>query len=605
MGIETFQGSGRLGALALRLAEAHELRSILALVADEVCTSLSTPDCVIYLVDNTGPEQRLVQSAAWGTKNPTRGLVLDAPLSLGWGEGIVGAAAATRTPQRISDTKVDDRHVDDLGSGRSELAVPILIRDDVVGVIDTEHPEVGHYGEGHLQVLRQIAALASLQLQAAMADESMRASVAAHEKVTAQLSAAVMSDPLTGVANRRAFDRELSSRVRSGALFWTCLLDLDGFKDLNDAHGHQSGDEALKTVAYVLESVIGTERMTFVARTGGDEFSIITSMGRAELQTALESMLGQITSQTTHIGHLSASVGIASGADREVLRRADDAMLIAKELGGNRVVDHATVGNHLAALEHRRSWRERAKSLVTGDDLHLEYQPIVALDPQVATAPLAFEALLRITDGHGTTTADLVEAVTRYRLDQTLDKRLLLHVLDVLQVQPGLVVAHNWSRRSFDVESGLVTTLLDELDRRSLDPSGLIVEITEHAGIENPERFQRAIRELRSHGVRVALDDLGAGWSSFKFLSQTPVDIIKLDGEWTQQICTNTIARELVTATVRCAGVTGAVVVAEWIETIEQLETMRDLGVEWGQGYLLSPPAPLLAQLGDFPDSAL
>ena len=105
------------------------------------------------------------------------------------------------------------------------------------------------------------------------------------------------------------------------------------------------------------------------------------------------------------------------------------------------------------------------------------------------------------------------------------------------------------------------------------------------------------MRSLRNEGVKIALDDLGAGWTSFKFLADTPVDIIKLDGEWTQQTRTNPIAEELVASTVRCAEHSGAVVVAEWIETEAQRQALLELGVHWGQGYLLGAPAGLATWL--------
>ena len=575
-----------IGALAIRVARARELTELLTFVSDWVCQALDTPDCVVYL-PMPNDEKRLVQSAAWGKKNPGSTDEVDDPLALAIGQGVVGAAAATATSQIVVDTRTDPRHVADVGSGRSELAVPIVSQDEVIGVIDTEHPAADFYGEADRQLLEQVAAVVAGQVRAAIAVAKLQAS-----------REAVLVDPLTGLANRRGLDESVSARALAGELFWACVFDLDGFKRINDVHGHDAGDEALVAVAHLLANRLGHEKTSTIARSGGDEFVVLTAMPYHDLRSAMESLLDEITWCATHLGHISASIGLASGSDASTVHRADDAMAIAKELGGNRVVNHADVLTRIARLEEMRSWRDRAKDLLNSDDLHLVYQPILPLDVQADATPLALEALLRITDVERTTTADFVEALTRYRLDLELDHRTLAEVLDVLQVQSDVSIAHNWSARSFDSEHGLVWALLDELHRRQIDPARLIVEVTEHAAIEAPERFQVALRCLRREGVRVALDDLGSGWSSFRFLNETPVDILKLDGEWTQQAHRNPVAHEMIQSTVRCAELTGATVVAEWIETPEQRDAMLDLGIKWAQGYLLQPPAELTSMGG-------
>ena len=585
----------QVGQLALRLAQVSELSALLTLVSDWVCRAIDTPDCVVYLVETFDGSQALVQSAAWGLKRNGLLGVTD-PLRLSFGEGVVGSAAQTGTSQLIVDTRTDARHIADEGSGRSELAVPIVVQGEVVGVIDSEHPDPGHYGESERLVLEQVSALVGGQLQAAMAVARLKASLTSQAELSARLRTAVMTDPLTGLANRRAVERELADRVVERREISACVFDLDGFKGINDTHGHAAGDDALRAIAQLMHQRLGAEPETLVARTGGDEFVVLTMVGAERLQSLLQSVLDEIPLVAARLGHVSSSVGVATGVDREVVRRADDAMTIAKELGGNRVVHYANVPERIARLEEQRSWRERVAALLAGDDLRLHFQPIVPLDPNAVPAPLAYEALLRIADGR-TKTAEFIDAVIRYRQDVNLDLTLLGQILDVLQVHPTLTIAQNWSPRSLDPGQGNVWTLLEELHRRQIDPSRLVIEITEHTAIEHTKRFQVAVRSLRNEGVKIALDDLGAGWTSFKFLADTPVDIIKLDGEWTQQTRTNPIAEELVASTVRCAEHSGAVVVAEWIETEAQRQALLELGVHWGQGYLLGAPAGLATWL--------
>ncbi len=585
----------QVGQLALRLAQVSELSALLTLVTDWVCQKLDTPDCVIYLVEKLDESPSLVQSAAWGCKRHAVLGVAD-PLRLAFGEGVVGAAAQSATSQLVADTHADQRHIADTGSGRSELAVPIVVQGEVIGVIDSEHPKPSHYRERERLALEQICALVGGHLQASMTAARLKSSLASQAELSSRLRSAVMTDPLTGLANRRAVERELGDRVAEGRSVWACVFDLDGFKGINDTHGHAAGDEALRTIGQVMQTRLGAHPGTVVARTGGDEFVVVTTAPIEQLHVSLRTVLDEIPFVSAHLGHVSASVGISSGADRAVVRRADDAMTIAKELGGNRIIDYANVPDRIARLEEHRSWRERVAVLLDSDDLYLHFQPIVPLDPAAVPAPIAYEALLRIDDGK-TRTSEFIDAVTHYRQDVALDQRLLGHILDVLQVHPTLTIAHNWSPRSLDPGQGLVWTLLEELHRRQIDPSRLVIEVTEHTAIEHTKRFQVAVRSLRKEGVKIALDDLGAGWTSFKFLHETPVDIIKLDGEWTQQTRTNPIAEELVASTVRCAEHTGAEVVAEWIETEDQRQALQELGVTWGQGYLLGAPNALATWL--------
>ena len=591
---EGMANTDRIGELAIRIARVAALNELLMQVSDWVCQALNTPDCVIYLpmIDD---ETQLVQSAAWGQKNPSALPQVDDPLALRVGQGVVGAAAATGISQIVVDTRTDPRHIADVGSGISELAVPIISQGEVIGVIDTEHPEPGHYDENARLLVEQVAAVVAGQVRAAVAVAKLQASLAAEEAMGMSLREAVLTDALTCLANRRCLDGSIAQRHANGEVFWACVLDLDGFKRINDVHGHGAGDEVLVAVAQLLADRLGQDPTSLIARTGGDEFVVLTAMPVNDLRTAMESLLDEITWCTSHLGHISASIGVASGRDAATVHRADDAMAIAKELGGNRVVHHAEASGRIARLAELRAWRDRAKTLLASDGLHLVYQPIMPLDSGDHSAPLALEALVRLPDGEHTSTARFVDALSRYRLDVDLDRRTLGEVLDVLQVQNDVSIAHNWSARSFDSEQGLVWELLDELHRRQIDPTRLIVEVTEHVAIEAPDRFQVALRCLRREGVRVALDDLGAGWSSFRFLNESPVDILKLDGDWTQQAHVNPIAHELIQATLRCASITGATVVAEWIETPEQRDTMLELGVQWGQGYWLQPPAELTA----------
>lgn len=264
-------------------------------------------------------------------------------------------------------------------------------------------------------------------------------------------------------------------------------------------------------------------------------------------------------------------------------------MLVAKRLGGNRIIDHASVLGEISDLHRQRAWHATITELLAAHHFSLAFQEIARLDG--TESPPVFEALLRVEDADFDI-GELIGAAVGTGLDVEIDRWVLHRVLDVLQVHADVVIAQNWSPRSFE-QLGLVEDLAAELELRRVDPSRLIIEITEHASIAEPERFAVTVATLRELGVRVALDDLGAGWTSFRLLEAVEIDIIKLDGAWVRQVHTNPIAREMIATTVRCAKLFDLTVIAEWIEDRNDLHALQTLGVEWGQGYHFGKPRPL------------
>lgn len=567
------ESEDRLGQLAFELSSSEDLNEVLTIIARHTMEVLGYEDCVIYLVDPADPLY-LEQRAAWGPKNPEGTFVQD-PIKLRIGQGIVGNCAATKTAIVIDDTELDERHVSDTGSGRSELAVPIMFRGQTLGVIDSEHPAVGFYSIEDQHAVAAIAALASAQVRATRAIE--------------QLADAANRDFLTGVSNRRSFDESLWAISADRRVHCIAWLDIDGFKQVNDLYGHHAGDQILRAVANQLTDVFGSDPQATIARLGGDEFGVISLRPMRHVRANLEKVIDGISEMTSRFGQVGVSAGIACGADNSVARRADDAMLIAKRLGGGRLVDHLSEPELVAELEQERSWRATIADMLSSQALELVFQEIRRLDG--SGEPLVYEALLRAPQVSGGIGA-LISAAVQTGYDVEIDRWVLGRVLEVLQIHPNIAIAQNWSPRSFD-RLGLTATLRSELEIRNIDPSRLIIEITEYASIDDPRKFAESVEELRSIGVRVALDDLGAGWTSFRIFDEVEIDVIKLDGAWVRQVHTNPVAREMVAATVRCARLLDVAVVAEWIEDEHDLAAIRALGVEYGQGYYLGSPRPL------------
>ena len=421
-----------------------------------------------------------------------------------------------------------------------------------------------------------------------------------------EVLAQARTDELTGLPNRRALlDRasEVLAGADAGRPAALLLLDLDGFKEVNDSLGHAAGDELLRQIAPRLVDAVGPDGLA--ARLGGDEFAVLLPDAALDdaLATAsrIERRLGAPFPLEGIRVHVGASIGVATApvpaSDvTDLLRCADVAMYAAKTSEDERIrvylPDCGTGdGDRLRTMEELRD------GLRTGQ-LRVHLQPQVALDDGRV---VGVEALVRWQ--HPTRgllmPADLLPAAVQAGL---------LRELGGTVVELALAAARRWwpaARIPVSVNlSAADVTDLDlpgkvaaALDRHGLPAEALTVELVEDTLMSDPERGRTVLQQLRELGVRTSIDDYGSGYSSLAYLRRLPADEVKLDRSLTTDLSTDHLARTIVEYTVAMAHALGLAVVAEGVEDAATAEVLRQLGCDRGQGYAFGRPMPVVTFL--------
>jgi diguanylate cyclase (GGDEF)-like protein/PAS domain S-box-containing protein len=428
----------------------------------------------------------------------------------------------------------------------------------------------------------------------------------------AQLQHMADHDPLTGLLNRRSFERELDQHIarveRYGPEGSALVLDIDRFKHINDTLGHNIGDELIVKVAQTLRTRLRDSDV--LARLGGDEFAVLLPRGgpREAAQVA-ESILAAVRSQSvlTAAGRrrpITASIGVALFGEtehmtgEEVLVNADLAMYDAKESGRDRA---ATYSHERGAsrMKARITWAERIREALEEDRFTLYAQPIVELDSGEVRQ---HELLLRMLDQQGDVIppAAFIGIAERFDLMQELDRWVVARAIRYMGEQRragrDLVFEVNISGSSTG-DPDLLTVIERELRDSAIDPVNLVLEVTETTAVANIPRAQQFAARLAELGCRFALDDFGAGFGSFYYLKHLPFDLLKIDGEFVRSCTTNQTDQLLIRAAVDIARGLGKRTIAEYVGDDETMELLRRLGVDYAQGFHIGHPAPLAQAL--------
>jgi diguanylate cyclase (GGDEF)-like protein/PAS domain S-box-containing protein len=441
-------------------------------------------------------------------------------------------------------------------------------------------------------------------------------------RLAEQVSHQARHDPLTGLANRREFERRLDQAVaeaRAGHARHTLLfLDLDRFKPVNDTGGHGAGDELLRLVAASLKRELRAGDT--LARLGGDEFgALLAHCGEEGASRVADKLLqvvaglrlawdGRIHSVGVSIGAVTvdaATIGPAGPANAEgLMRAADAACYIAKEKGRHRVHHYRADDSELARRQGDADAATRVQRALREDLFELHAQPIV---PSGGPDPgLHVEVLLRLADGEGTTPPmGFIPAAERYDLMPAIDRWVIANTLDLVARAaaagtPLHTVAINLSGASF-AEDDFLPFVTERIAASGVDPRLLCFEITETAAVASLERASAAMRELRALGCRFALDDFGSGMSSFAYLKDLPVDVLKIDGRFVRDIAKDRAGRAIVASITSIGHSMGLSTVAEFVENEEIADLLRTMEVDYLQGYLLGRPRPLAEMLFDAP----
>ena len=408
-------------------------------------------------------------------------------------------------------------------------------------------------------------------------------------------------DPLTNLYNRRrfheVFDRmlALSSRYRrTGALLF---LDLDQFKYVNDLSGHQAGDALLLLVASSLRDAI--RHSDVLARLGGDEFALVMPEGGAEqaiyMANKLQHDLRQVEFSANGRQHkISCSIGITLFPDHgrdlgELLANADMAMYQAKDAGGGRWHLFSPDEQAKELLASRAKWRERINQALIEEAFELHFQPIFDIRKKRITR---YETLVRMRDNVGRLVFpdNFIPVAEQSGQIHEIDRWVIHQSIDRVRANPGLSLSINLSGRVLD-DPSLLKWFHEELQQSGIDPSDLIVEITETAAVANVQDAISFMRDIKALGCRFALDDFGSGFSSFAYLRQLPVDIVKIDGAFIQNLPNSAEDQLFVKALTDVARGLGKTTVAEFVENAETLALLESFGVDYAQGYHIGRPA--------------
>jgi len=428
-------------------------------------------------------------------------------------------------------------------------------------------------------------------------------------------------DSLTGLPNRNMFvgelDRTIARAQRQGGEFAVCFIDLDRFKTINDTLGHDAGDELLKVMAERLRAAV--RKSDLVARLGGDEFVVLLEGGpAADLAEVADKLLAAIGEHVTINGCqflVTGSIGVglypANGDDSAtLLKHADAAMYLAKENGKNNVQFYT---DELAGMATRQFELESALRLaLVREELVLHYQPKV----DVSSGDIVgLEALVRwhhpqrglVAPGEFIPLAEergLIVPIGRWVV--TTACRQIRAWRDAGLATPPVAV--NLSARQF-ADTRLIEDFATAMQESGVDPSDLEIELTESVLVADPERANEVLRRLHEMGVRIAIDDFGTGYSSLSYLKRFPAQTVKIDRSFIRGLPSDRDDTAITQAVIAMAHSLGLRVVAEGVETADQLGLLQSLHCDEVQGYLLGRPAPageiaVRLQFGSVPASA-
>ena len=434
-----------------------------------------------------------------------------------------------------------------------------------------------------------------------------------------QLNYQASHDALTRLINRLEFDRRIVRLLAHEPLenceHALCYMDLDHFKIINDTCGHFAGDELLRQVSKVLLKAV--RNRDTLARLGGDEFGVL--MEHCSLEQALrvtKTILREIEDyrffwqgQSFKIG---ISIGLVAISDKtrnltELLKQADAACYSAKHLGRNRVHTYQVDDSEIARQHGDIQWTTRIKDALEFDRFSLYAQAIHQLSPQTSPGnkEVRYELLLRMQDENKGVISPSVflPAAERYDLMIKIDEWVIEHVFNLLRENPAFVkkmksISINLSGKSLtDVD--FLASIISRLRISGIDASKICFEITETAVISNLNAAIHFISALKALGCCFALDDFGSGLSSFFYLKNLPVEYLKIDGMFVKDILTEPLDKEMVKSMNDIGHVMHMKTVAEFVESADIAAQLKEIGIDYAQGFCFSNPQPFEQLLGN------
>jgi diguanylate cyclase (GGDEF)-like protein len=582
--------------LAILTQLTRELRASLAfaellqLIAERCAELLGTSRASIRLLDPSAT--RLLAVCRAGSS-----LHLNPNEEFKVGEGLVGWIVEHGEPLRTGSAEADPRFLPRPGMREalgSFVGVPLAAGDTILGVLCASSAERDAFSAQHEEHLTLLAGIAAPHIEIARRDFVVR-------------------DPLTGLFNHAHFhetlEREIDRSVAYGLPFSLVIADMDEFKSVNDARGHSVGDALLKTIAEILVGrracgggFFRLRGQDSVARYGGDEFALVLphtpKHGGVAKGDVLRSFIEGHDFGSLDLPRQTVSVGVAAVPDdafdrASLISATEQAVRAAKRRGRNATVGYSRALAAASALESSMAVDiDRFIALEATIETRAfgyVYQPIVASDTH---AIVAFEALCRPTHDRFAGPAALFETAEQAGRVIELGRACRSVSMNPLaQLPPEVRLFINLHPRELD-DVGLIHE--EPVERWA---SRLCFEITETAAIEDYERVRTVIAQLREHGCRIALDDLGAGYAGLNSLAQLQPDYVKLDMALVRRIHTKSATRRLVKHILEFCMGENIPVISEGVETEEEHDMVREIGCPLMQGDFLAPPGPAFPTL--------
>jgi len=436
-------------------------------------------------------------------------------------------------------------------------------------------------------------------------EEAWETELAERKIMEARLKHLVAHDDLTGLANRRRLEQALELAVIRARNFHRMngllYLDLDQFKVVNDAEGHDVGDRMLVEVANKLRSYVKPGQL--VARIGSDEFAIllehVTEEDTIDFAELLRKSLSEFQFNSgSAIYHVGASIGIVLNTPEEdvtvsqLLARADQACYVAKMQGRNTIYKFSREDAGLRELRSDARWVPIIRKALADDNFFLVFQPVLNLHTGKMNH---YEALIRMQgdDGEVYTPVDFIPVAERMGLIQQIDLWVVEHALDFLAALPpdkaDVCLGINLSGHAFQ-DRTLLPLIKQKLEMTWISASRLTFEITETAAITNFSETRDMVARLRALGCRFALDDFGSGFCSFSYIKNYPVDMLKIDGSFIVNLMNDETDQLLVKSMIEVSHSLGKKVIAEYVENRQVLEMLREFGVDCVQGNYIGLP---------------
>ena len=428
--------------------------------------------------------------------------------------------------------------------------------------------------------------------------------------LTRQMSYQASHDALTGLINRREFERRLQEALDTahadGSVHILSYMDLDRFKAVNDSCGHLAGDNMLREVATLIRNQVRDS--DFVGRLGGDEFGTLLigcpiDKARQIAADICNAIGGYRFVWQDKIFSIGISIGLveighASSSIQDLMSAADSACYVAKQRGRSQVHVYSARDEAIARERGDIQWLRQLQAALHENRFELAVQPIIALNSPAESGP-SIEVLIRLPDAHGRSdnSAEFLRPAERYQLMPQIDRWVLTATLAAISAGeiklPGKrSCAVNVSGQTLGDESFL-DFVVEALDHSGVAPSRICFEVTEAAISTNVQYAQRFIEVLHGIGCEFALDDFGNGLGAFSSLKHLPVDYLKIDGNYTRNLASEPINQEMVGAMIKLARALKFRIVAEQVEHQEDFDWLREAGVDFVQGEFIEAPVML------------